>query len=51
MKVLRDYVVQPDAHDPNVMLGKAYIALGPLRLYSNFFVIERSRRIVKSLAR
>ena len=49
MKVLRDYVVQPDARDPNVMLGKAYIALGPLRLYSNFFVIERSRPIVKSL--
>jgi hypothetical protein len=49
MKVLRDYVVQPDARDPNVMLGKAYIALGPFRLYSNFFVIERSRPIVKSL--
>jgi hypothetical protein len=51
MKVLRDYVVQPDPRDPNVMLGKAYIALGPLRLYSNFFVIERLRPIVKTLPR
>jgi hypothetical protein len=50
MKVLRDYVVQPDARDPNVMLGKAYIALGPFRLYSNFFVIERSRAIVRRLS-
>jgi hypothetical protein len=50
MKVLRDYVVQPDACDPNVMLGKAYIALGPFRLYSNFFVIERSRPIVRRLS-
>jgi hypothetical protein len=50
MKVLRDYVVQPDARDPNVMLGKAYIALGPFRLYSNFFVIERSRSIVRRLS-
>jgi hypothetical protein len=32
------------------MLGKAYIALGPFRLYSNFFVIERLRPIVKGLS-
>jgi hypothetical protein len=50
MKVLRDYVAQPDPRDPNVMLGKAYLAIGPLRFYSNFFVIERLRPIVKRLA-
>jgi hypothetical protein len=49
MKVLRDYVVQPDPQNPDLMLGKAYIALGPFRLYSNFFVIERLRPIVKAL--
>jgi len=41
---LRDYVVQPDPADPDLLLGKAYLALGPFRVPSNFFVIERLRR-------
>lgn len=42
-RVLRDYVVLPDAANPDLLLGKAYLALGP-RLKSNFFVIERLRK-------
>lgn len=43
MKVLRDYIVQPDPANPDLMIGKAFIALGPARFYSNFFIIERLR--------
>jgi hypothetical protein len=42
--VLRDYVVQPDPRNPDVLLGKAFLAIGPMRFYSNFFVLERLRR-------
>jgi hypothetical protein len=40
-RVLRDYLVQPDPDNPEVLLGKAYLALGPLRLPSNYFVLAR----------
>jgi hypothetical protein len=40
-RVLRDYLIQPDPVNPDVMLGKAYLALGALRIPSSFFVIER----------
>jgi hypothetical protein len=40
-KRLRDYLVQPDRANPDLLLGKAYMALGPLRLPSNFFILER----------
>jgi hypothetical protein len=46
MRVLRDFVVQPDPKNPDLMIGKAYMQLGPIRLYSNFFVIERLREAV-----
>jgi hypothetical protein len=42
-RVIRDYLVQPFPGDPNVLLGKAYIAVGPWRLSSNYFVLERLR--------
>jgi len=42
-RLLRDYVVQPDPQNPDLLLGKAYLALGALRLPSNFFVLERLR--------
>jgi hypothetical protein len=38
---LRDYVVQPDPANAELLLGKAYFAFGRYRLASNFFVIER----------
>lgn len=41
---LRDYVVQPDPDNPNLLLGKAYYALGPLRLSTSYFVLERFRQ-------
>ncbi len=40
---LRDYLVQVDADDPDLFLGKAYYAVGPLRVASNFFILERHR--------
>ncbi len=41
---LRDYLVQVDASNPDLFLGKAYAAIGPLRLPLGFFVLERFRR-------
>jgi hypothetical protein len=38
---LRDYLVQLDPTNPNLFLGKAYYALGPLRVGTSFFVLER----------
>ena len=40
-RLLRDYLMQPDAGNPNLLLGKAYFAFGSQRVFSNFFVIER----------
>jgi hypothetical protein len=42
-QVLRDYVVQVDPNNPNLFLGKAYSAIGPLRIPTNFFILERFR--------
>jgi hypothetical protein len=42
-QVLRDYVVQVDPKNPNLFLGKAYGAFGPLRIPTNFFILERFR--------
>jgi hypothetical protein len=42
-QVLRDYVVQVDPKNPNLLLGKAYGAFGPLRIPTNFFILERFR--------
>ena len=42
-RVLRDYVVQVDAGNPDLYLGKAYGAFGPIRIPTNFFVLERFR--------
>jgi hypothetical protein len=40
---LRDYVVQVDRDNPDLFLGKAYYAVGPIRVHSNFFILERHR--------
>jgi hypothetical protein len=41
---LRDYLVQVDADDPDVYLGKAYYALGPVRAPTfSYFILERHR--------
>jgi hypothetical protein len=41
--LLRDYVVQVDKNNPDLFLGKAYGAVGPLRIPTNFFILERHR--------
>ena len=41
---LRDYVVQVDPENPDLFLGKAYYAVGPARIATNFFILERHRR-------
>ena len=48
---LRDYLVQVDPANPDLFLGKAYYALGPLRIHSNFFILERHRRGLTDYAR
>ena len=40
---LRDYVVQVDPRNPDLFLGKAYYAIGPMRVPTNFFILERHR--------
>ena len=40
---LRDYLVQVEAGDRDLYLGKAYYAVGPGRLPLSFFVLERLR--------
>jgi hypothetical protein len=40
---LRDYLVQVYPDNPDLYLGKAYYALGALRVATNFFLLERHR--------
>lgn len=40
---LRDYVVRIHAGSDELLLGKAYYALGPARVATNFFLLERHR--------
>jgi hypothetical protein len=41
---LRDFVVQVDADNPDLLLGKAYMSVGPITSAVGFFVLERLRR-------
>jgi hypothetical protein len=38
---IRDYLVQPDPSNRDLMLGKGFLAAGKARLFPQFFVIER----------
>ncbi len=40
-KVIRDYLIQPDPENPDLYLGYAYLALGPVTVPFGFFVLER----------
>lgn len=42
---LRDFVVQVDVDNPDLLLGKAYMTVGPITSVAGFFVIERLRRM------
>lgn len=48
---LRDYLVQVDADNPDLLVGKAYAAIGPARVALGYFVLERWRRGPRELAR
>ncbi len=39
---LRDYVVMPDPKTPDVLLGRAYAALGGARVPVSYFVLQRA---------
>lgn len=39
--LLRDYLVQVYADNPDLLLGKAYLAIGPWRVPVSYFVLER----------
>jgi hypothetical protein len=41
---LRDFVVQVDVDNPDLLLGKAYMSVGPVTSAVGFFVLERLRR-------
>jgi hypothetical protein len=41
---IRDYLVQVEASNPDLLLGKAYYAVGPARIAVGFFVLERFRQ-------
>ena len=38
---IRDYVVQVDPDNDDLYLGRAYLAAGPLRLPTNYFLLQR----------
>ncbi len=40
-RFLRDYLVQVDPKNPNLLLGKAYVALGPKRVFVSYFILEK----------
>ena len=40
--LLRDYLVQVDPDNPDLLLGKAYFAIGPARVFPSFFILERN---------
>ncbi len=41
-RFLRDYLVQVDPDNPDLLLGKAYVALGAKRLFVSFFILQRA---------
>lgn len=43
-RMLRDYLVQVYPDNPDLYLGKAFLALGPVRVFASYFVLERSNR-------
>lgn len=48
---LRDYLVRVDADNDDLYLGKAYYAIGPMRVSANFFILERHRPAEGPIAR
>lgn len=42
-RLIRDYLVQPDPKDPDVLLGFATIALGVTTVHFGFFILDRDQ--------
>jgi hypothetical protein len=40
-RLIRDYLVRIERGSDDLLLGKAYLSLGPARAYSNFFLLQR----------
>jgi hypothetical protein len=49
-RLLRDYVVRVREDSDDVLLGKAYLAVGPARLAAGFFLLERHRPLTSDAA-
>ncbi len=47
-RLLRDYVIQVYEDDGDLLLGKAYLALGFFRVFAGFFVLGRHNEISKA---
>lgn len=45
---LRDYLVRANTGSDDLLLGKAFIAAGPLRLPVGYFLLERYRTVIYS---
>lgn len=43
-RLLRDYIVRVYPDGPDLVLGKAYLAFGPMRVFVSYFVLERHNR-------
>jgi hypothetical protein len=48
-RLLRDYVVRVDRGSDELLLGRAYAALGPIRIPLSYFLLERHRPIAAEL--
>ena len=42
--LLRDYLAQVHPGSSDLLLGKAYVALGPISFVGGFFVLLRARK-------
>lgn len=49
-RLLRDYLVRCVPGSDDLLLGKAYLAIGPLRVVGSFFVLERLRALPGPIA-
>lgn len=46
-RTLRDYIVWAEKDNKNLLVGKAYVAIGPLRIPGGFFILERLEKLEK----
>lgn len=47
-KLLIDYIVQPDAENSDIFLGKAFLKIKSKKIFVSFFILERYNRINKT---